>query len=157
MSSQELSIGIEYLFNRPWDEDLTEAEEEVLEEKAEALVSEYGWDAVYRTFTDYLYSNCSKPEDAINAACCFWNYHWENRIVPTPYVLLSYFYYRINLDEQKYDSQGILDSLAIEILPKAGVSKADLVQNPYYSPVLDDELLQLVEQWKTGANLFAQE
>lgn len=42
------------LFSRRWDEDLTEEQEDALDDKADELIEEYGWDAVYETFKSYL-------------------------------------------------------------------------------------------------------
>lgn len=154
MSNTELQSKIEYLFNRYWDEELSEEAEDALDELATSVISEFGWPNVYHALTDYLYQNCHTPEEAINAACNFWNCRWAEQIIPNPYVFLSFFYYKINLDEATYDQPGILDSLAITILPNAGISKADIMVNPSYSPLLDKELLLHVDEWKTEKNLF---
>ena len=154
MSEQNLKNIINYLFNRYWDEELTENEEDKIDEVAKSVISEYGWSRVYKALTDYLYQNCHTPEKAINAACNFWNCRWSDQIIPNPYTFLSFFYYKINLDETTYDQPGILDSLAITILPKAGIKKADLMNDPYYSPLLDPNLLSMVDKWRTGTNLF---
>ena len=50
----------------------------------------------------------------------------------------------------KYDDLDILDGLAITILPKAGFSNADLMKNPYYSPLEDERLIAEVEKYKNS-------
>ncbi len=104
--------------------------------------------------TCYLYNNVNTPEEAINAAHNFHSCRWVEQVVPNPYTFISFFYYKINLDETKYDDQGILDSLSITILPNAGVKQANLMENPNYSPLLDPTLLSTVDEWKSGKNLF---
>jgi len=42
---------------------------------------------------------------------------------------------------EKYDSPGILDSLAITILPKAGYKEADLMRNTRYIPESDPRII----------------
>ena len=83
MSEQNLKNIINYLFNRYWDEELTENEEDKIDEVAKSVISEYGWSRVYKALTDYLYQNCHTPEEAINAACNFWNCRWSNQIIQT--------------------------------------------------------------------------
>lgn len=48
----------------------------------------------------------------------------------------------------KYDDMDILDSLAINILPKAGYRDADLSVNPRYMPENDPVLQKEVERLK---------
>ena len=148
MKKDDLNNKILYLFNRYWDEDLTEKEEDALEENATELVSTFGWSAVYKAAVLYLHNNCQKPDDVINFAHLYWIYGWYNNPIPNPHDFLGYFYYRINLNSEKYDNMDILDSLATTILPKAGFMEADLTLNTQYMPENDPKILTAIEKYK---------
>ena len=143
-----ISETIEYLFNRCWNEDTTEEEEAALEQAADDLVSEYGWNRVYTEAVDYLHQKCLTPESVVNFAHLYWFYMWQEKPVPDPYAFLAYFYYRIDWQDGKYDDSDILDSLAVTILPKAGFRDADLFINPRYMPENDPVLQKEVEKLK---------
>ena len=140
---------IEYLFNRYWDEELTEEEETALEQVADDLVSEFGWKDVYSEAMNYLHQECPTPESVINFAHLYWIYMWHEIPIPDPYAFLAYFYYRIDWQASKYDDMDILDSLAINMLPKAGFREADLGVNPRYMPENDPVLQKEVAKLKT--------
>ena len=146
MSTNEIHDKIRYLFDRPWDEDLSYSEEEELLDEAKRLINEAGWPATYTAAVNYLLEACNTPDSAINFAHMFWGYGWYENPIPNPYRFLAYFYYRINLEVEKYDSPGILDSLAITILPRAGYREADLMHNEDYIPEYDPRILAEVER-----------
>ena len=81
----------------------------------------------------------------------FWSYGGQDHPVIEPYKFLGYFYYRIDFDTEKYDELGILDSLAIDLLPKAGYSYADRLINDEYIPELDPKIIAQVEAYKSSA------
>lgn len=136
------------LFSRRWDEDLTEEQEDALDDKADELIEKYGWDAVYETFKSYLIRECSTPELSVNAAYIFWDFCWYNYPIHDPYEFMSYFYYRIDFNTKQYDASDILDSLTTTVLPKNGISAADLMKHPYYMPESDPEMIAAAERWK---------
>ena len=146
----ELSQAIKYLFDRDCDADMTEEEEDVIQNTADNLVKEHGWNEVFSAAGEYLRQNCTSPESVINYAVLFWNYGWYANPIPEPYHFLAYFYYRINWQAEKYDDRDILDSLAISILPKAGYRDADLSVNPRYMPENDPILKKEVEKLQNG-------
>lgn len=143
-----LTITINELFNRFWDEDLTEEQEDSIDDKATLLIKEFGWDAVFNEVLTYLTEKCNTPESSINAAHIFWQLGWYSNPIPQAYKFLSFFYYCIDFDTEKYDSGDILDSLTTTILPAQGYTAADLMKNPYYMPESDAEMISAVEQWK---------
>lgn len=155
MDNQQILDTIHYLFNRDWDEDLTDAQEDELETQAINLIKVYGWERTYSVFTQYLFQEVTTPEQAINVASILWLHPWLDQNIPDVYALLSYFYYRVNMDADRYDSQGILDSHCITLLPKAGYPNADLMKNPYYTAETDPRMLTYVDKWKKGENLFS--
>ena len=148
MNTTEISSMITYLFDRYWDEDLSDKEIDKLEQDAEDLVSEYGWEHVYPIALDYLHNKCIAPQDIINFASNYWTYGWYDHPIPDPYAFLGYLYYRINFETAKYDPMDILDSLATTILPKAGYRDADLYLNPYYMPESDPKIIRAVEEYR---------
>ena len=145
---KDLYKEINILFSRRWDDDLSEAQEDEYDDKAKALISDYGWDDVYKAFNIYLRDKCSTANQVMNAANIFWDLGWYENPIQNPYEFMSYFYYRINFDTEKYDPSDILDSLATTILPKNGVKEADLFENPYYMPEKDPKMIEAVHLLK---------
>jgi len=141
MTTYDINEKIEYLFGRPWDEDLSDSQESELLDEAGQLVEKAGWPETYSAAISYLHEACVTPESAINFAHLFWDYGWYEKPIPDPHRLLAYLYYRINFEVEKYDSPGILDSLAITILPKAGYKEADLMRNSQYIPENDPKII----------------
>lgn len=143
---------IDILFSRRWDDDLTEEQEDEYDDKAETLINDYGWDEVYRTFNIYLRDKCTSAEQVINAAHIFWDFGWYENPIQNPYEFISYFYYRIDFDTEKYDWSDILDSLTTTILPKNGVKEADLFEHPYYMTERDPKMIEAVRLLKQNSN-----
>lgn len=150
MNNKDIESIIEHLFNRKWDEDLTDEEEEKLENEAETLVGKCSWKSIYAAVSAYMHNNCKTPESAINFACLYWGYGWQDYPLPDPYRFLGYLYYRINLNPEKYDSMDILDSLSTTILPKAGFQEADLVLHTQYMPEQDPKIIEAVNSFKSS-------
>ena len=137
------------LFNRIYGDD-TSQEYDLLLDKVEQQITEFGWDKTFESWKNYLFTECKTPESAINFANLFWSYGGQDYPVIEPYKFLGYFYYRIDFDTEKYDELGILDSLAIDLLPKAGYSYADRLINDEYIPELDPKLIAEVEAYKSS-------
>jgi len=150
MTTYNINDKIKYLFDRPWDEDLSDSQESELLAEAERLVNNAGWPDTYSAAISYLHEACVTPEAAINFAHLFWDYGWYEKPISDPHRFLAYFYYRINLEVERYDSPGILDSLAITILPKAGYREADLMHNTQYVPERDPKIIAEVEALKSN-------
>ena len=137
------------LFNRIYGDD-TSQEYDLLLDKVEQQISEFGWKKTFESWINYLFTECKTPESAINFANLFWSYGGQDHPVIEPYKFLGYFYYRIDFDTEKYDELGILDSLAIDLLPKAGYSYADRLINDEYIPELDPKIIAQVEAYKSS-------
>ena len=148
MNDEKLTRTITHLFNRNWDEELTEDQEDALQDAADNLVAEYGWNAVYKAAIQYLHHDCPTPESVVNFALLYWDYRWGEKDIPDPYQFLAYFYYRIDWQVAKYDDRDILDSLAITILPRAGYRDADLMVNTQYMPENDPLMRKAVDSYK---------
>jgi len=149
--NHEINEKIGYLFNRYWDEEISETEQYKLENDAEVLIREYGWSYVYDNIFEYLHRKCILPEEVINFAHLYWRYGWHKYSISNPYEFLGYLYYKIDMDVGKYDDMDILDSLAVSILPKSGCKDADIYINPRYLPETDPLLLDAVEMYKKGS------
>ncbi len=137
-----------YLFDRSYDVDLPEDEDEALLDFAKNQIKKYGWKSTFDSWKRYLFTQCTTPEAVINYANLFWCYDGCDHIIPDPYPFWAYFYYRIDMKTSVYDDTDILDGLAITILPKAGFKEANLMENPYYMPESDEELIAEVEKYK---------
>jgi len=148
MIDQKLVKDTEYLFNRSYDEELTNAEEDALEEYAENVISEYDWRDTFSAWDQYLKTHCTTPESVINYANLFWWYGGQDHPIPEPHKFLGYFYYRINMETSKYDEMDILDSLSTTILKNAGFREADLVLNTQYMPENDPKIIAEVENYR---------
>ena len=107
------------------------------DELAEELLSNYNWTDIYDIWMEYLHTQCSTTEDVIKFANNFWGYNGQEQYIPDPIHFIAYLYYRV--DTQKYpEAFTILDSLAITILPNAGL--VDMIANPNYSPETDTRI-----------------
>lgn len=137
-----------YLFNRLYDVNLPDDEDEALLKRAQQQVIDYGWDNTFESWKQYLFTKCITPDEVINFAHLFWCYDGCEYIIPNPHSFLAYMYYRIDMNPTKYDDLDILDGIAITILPKAGYTEADLISNPYYSPLDDKKIIEEVEKLK---------
>ncbi len=124
--------------------DMTEEQYDYLYEIIQWELSEFGWDDTFRSWEKYLFTECVSPESVVNFANLFWCYGGCEHRIPDPCRFLAYFYYRVGFDgktydlnEDKYGVLGILDSLGVSVMLKAGFRHADLVENPYYTPESD--------------------
>ena len=149
MMVNEIDKQTYLLFNRIYGDD-TSQEYDLLLDKVEQQISEFGWEKTFESWINYLFTECKTPESAINFANLFWSYGGQDHPVIELYKFLGYFYYRIDFDTEKYDELGILDSLAIDLLPKAGYSYADRLINDEYIPELDPKIIAQVEAYKSS-------
>ena len=149
MSSDKIDEQTHWLFNRTYGVSSNEQRKET-REKVKQQISEFGWEKTFESWINYLFTECKTPESAINFANLFWSYGGQDHPVIEPYKFLGYFYYRIDFDTEKYDELGILDSLAIDLLPKAGYSYADRLINDEYIPELDPKIIAQVEAYKSS-------
>jgi len=61
MTAAEIKKKIEYLFDRPWDEDLSDSQESELLAEADRLVNDAGWPETYSAAVRYLHEICTTP------------------------------------------------------------------------------------------------
>ena len=151
MITDDLQQDINYLFNRDYQEELTDEQEDELAEYAKNIIKKYTWKKVFKCASEYLYNNCKTPEEVMNFAYWYNGYGWAKRKISNPYKFLGYFYYRINFEIQKYDdNDDMLYCIATSILPKCGISETDLYHNPYYTPEDDPNIIAEVEKYRNG-------
>ena len=97
MMVNEIDKQTYLLFNRTYGDD-TSQEYDLLLDKVEQQITEFGWDKTFESWKNYLFTECKTPESAINFANLFWSYGGQDYPVIEPYKLLGYFYYRIDFD-----------------------------------------------------------
>ena len=124
--------------------DYSNAELDELDNLAQTLITQYTWPVVYQEWSHYLYTKCPTDEDVVRFAHNYFDYGYDKPI-PDPLQFIAYFYYRVNvLDNQ--DAFDIFDSLAIKVLPAAGL--VDLIEEPLYAAETDPRIQAEIENWK---------
>ena len=145
MDKSNLMKETEYLFNRDFNEELSEAETEAVEDRAKNLIAKYGWPKVFEAWNEYLHTKCPTPESVVNFANLYWSYCGDEYPIAEPHKFLGYLLYRIDCRMFDYDNGDIIEGLAHKILSRAGYSEADLYLNPYYRADQDPKILTEVE------------
>ena len=136
----------EYLFNRDfYDTTLSEAEEEEYEERAEELIASYPWEDIFTCWFDYLKKNCHNELAVINWANLFFFYGGADMPIENPYDFLGYLYSKVDTYKYVEDGQHIFDSIVISILEPLGY--IDLIEDPYYAPEKDHNIIKAKEKW----------
>ena len=145
---EDIYKKIVYLFDRYWDEDLSEEEQDLLYDEADNFVSQYSWKEIFPQLFQFLQQNCKTPKDVLNFAHLYWDYGYYEIPILDPYAFLGYFYYRLGFEPGSNDDMEIVDSLATEMLKKSGNSDADLFLNPYYMPESDPQMIAAANRYK---------
>ncbi len=151
MNKSILYDNVKFLFNRKWD-DITDEEDDILQEIYKILIRESGWEAVFAEIDKYRRTECLDGESACNFANLYWSYGCYEQIVAFPYSFLGYLYYRMNLDPWKYDADVIMDSLFYKLL----CTENDDSHNPFwgtgYTPETDPDIIAEVEKLRKTEN-----
>ena len=148
MTHNNLEEPTVFLFNRTYEDPINEELEDEILDTVDEQIAKFGWKDTFLSWEKYLFDNCTTPESVINFANLFWWFGGQDHPIPIPHHFLGYLYYRIDLDMKKYDTMGILDSLSISILTKAGFSEANLVLNGYYTPENDPLIIEAVNSYR---------
>ncbi|MBQ7502555.1 hypothetical protein IJT93_07560 [bacterium] len=136
-----------YLFNRRWDEDLTDGEEEKLQNIYENTISDYGWKRVFKEIDNYMRSSCPDGESACNFAHLYWGYNCADfKDIDNPVRFLGFIYYRMELSPFKYDAIEVMDGLVHELLCTEGDKDRDPLWNAYYVPEEDPRIIEEAER-----------
>ena len=121
----------------------TDALYEELIEKANRVISEYGWERVFESWKSYMYENCHTVEEALSFATWFEIYGGHKHKIEEPYKFLAYLYNIFNLNPVKYNAQ-IMDDVSYGLLEAAGI-KENLWADDGYTTETDPELIRAVE------------
>ena len=70
MMVNEIDKQTYLLFNRTYGDD-TSQEYDLLLDKVEQQITEFGWDKTFESWKNYLFTECKTPESAINFANLF--------------------------------------------------------------------------------------
>ena len=114
-----------------------------LVQKANEAISEYGWDAVFKSWKNYMINNCHTIEEAISFATWFEAFGGQNHKIEEPYKFLAYLYDIFDMDPVKYDAQ-IMDDVSFGVLEAAGI-KRNLWSDDSYTTETDPKLIEAVE------------
>ncbi|ORX86956.1 hypothetical protein BCR32DRAFT_324677 [Anaeromyces robustus] len=147
MSNQALKEVIDSLFNRRWDDELSDEEEEKFQNLYDSTVEKYGWEQMFSAIDQYMRGSCLTSDTTINFANLFWNYNCEiSRKIPNPYRFLGYLYYRVNSEPWKYDCTETYEGLVYKLLS----GKDNYTHNPFtnydYIPEKDPFLIAEIEK-----------
>ena len=137
----------DFLFNCTFTDDSFDPEdhEEHLEASWE-LFKNYAWADIYPVWMQHLHSNCPTPSDVINFVNLYIYYEAADKPIPDPVEFISYLYFRVDMNEYWDEAGDMFDGLAISILSTAGL--VDMMQDPYYTPLKDERILNGIANWK---------
>ena len=147
MKESALYDSIIYLFNRHWDEEITDEEEEKLQEKYDKLVNECGWEVVFEEINKYMRRECLDGNSACNFAHMYWGYNcYSHKSISCPNSFLGYLFYRMDLEPWKYDAVDIMDGLVKDLLSTENDKSHDPFWNTDYIPEKDPAIIAEVEK-----------
>ncbi len=117
-------------------------------EMALKLLDNYSWENVYPVLINHLYTKCNTPDDVINFANLYFYYGFADQTVPNPIEFISYLYYMVDMSiDKNWDEAGdLFDSLTINVFSSCGL--VNMKDNPYYSPLDDERILEGISTWK---------
>lgn len=137
-----------YLFNCNYFDDSFDPEgNEIHLDKAQELQEQFPWNDIIVEWHNYLYNNCNTPEEVINFANLFFYYEGADSFNPEPYKFLGYLYAKVDMDIYWEQAGDLFDSIAIDILQHQLL--INLNDNPYYSPLNDENIIQEINVWKS--------
>lgn len=143
--NNKLSFITETLYARNLDsENITDDEMYAYEDLAESAIQQFGWDAVFVSWNEYLRTNCKTGFDAVNFANLFYCYDGVKHPIPDPYGFLAFFYYLMDLKPAEFDAVDIMDGISTEILLRNGYLSQEQAYD--YIPEKDDHMVAAVEK-----------
>ena len=153
MNNEKLREVIEYLFNRRWDEEQIE-DEDNLQEMYDNAIEKYGWVQTFDVIDQYMRTSCLTSESTINFANLFWCYNCTKHLkIPEPYRFLGYLYYRVDCKPWNYDCADLYEGLVYHLLS----GEDDYSHNPFtncdYFPEKDPDIMEEVEKLRKAENV----
>ena len=147
MSDRNLKETTEHLFDRRWDEDLSDEEEEGLQDMFDDAIEKYGWEQVFDAIDQYMRTSCLTSESTVNFANLFWGYTCVNfRKISEPYRFLGYLYYMVGSEPWKYDCAEVYEGLVYKMLS----GEDEYANNPFtnldYIPEKDPCIIAEIEK-----------
>lgn len=138
---------VNYLFDRDFNEEITDEQEDELDKCFNEAISKYGWDKTFEAIDSYMRLKCLDGNEATNFALWFSFYRCsEAGKINEPYRFLGYLYYRMELEPWKYDALDIMDGLVKDILSNENDKRCDPFWNEEYKPENDPEIIAEVEK-----------
>ena len=134
----------EYLLSQDSMKEYTDEEILKLDSMVDELIAKYGWEEVYKTWIDYLHTECKTDQEVVNFARNFFDYA-SDRYIPDPIHFMAYLYYRVDTQTNPL-AFDIFDSLAITILPNAGLINNNEIDS--YSAEADPRIQVEIEKIK---------
>lgn len=148
MINNELLEVVDFLFDRQWDANIDDDEEdERLQTIYDNTVARYGWENTFESIDNYMRTKCLDGESVFNFVSLFFSYNCcEIRKIKDPYRFLGYIYYRMDLNPWKYDAVDLLDGIVKDLLSSPDDKSHDPFWNPDYIPEKDPEIIAEVER-----------
>jgi hypothetical protein len=138
-----------YLLNCHFTDDSFDPEDHEDHLKASwELFENYPWEDIYPVWMRRLHENCLTPTDVINFVNLYIYYDAANKKIPDPFDLISYLYYRVDMDNYWDEAGELFEGLAINILSKHGL--LNMMADPYYDPTKDERILSRIEALKNN-------
>lgn len=150
MINNELQEVVKNLFDRQWDANIdNDEEDERLQTIYDNTVAKYGWENTFESIDDYMRTKCLDGESVFNFINLFFSYNcYETRKIKNPYRFLGYIYYRMDLAPWKYDAVDLLDGIVNDLLSTPDNKSHDSFWNPDYIPEKDPDIIAEVEKLK---------
>ena len=148
MTMKSIEEYTDYLFHCSFTDDSFDPEEHEEHLKTSwDLFEKYNWADIYPVWMRHLHEKCSTPEDVINFINLYVYYEAADFPIDDPFEFIGYIYSRIDMDKYWDEAGDLIDSLAINILSNQGL--VNLMENPYYSPLKDERILNAMSCLKT--------
>lgn len=132
-----------YLFNCSFSDDSFDPEDHEDHLKASwELFEHYTWEDIYPLWMKHLHENCSTPEDVINFVNLYIYYEADGFPIDDPIGLISYIYYKVDMDKYWDEAGELFEGFAINILSKHGL--VNMINDPYYTPLKDERITNAI-------------
>jgi hypothetical protein len=144
---KSLEDYIYYLFSCNFkDENFDPEDKEEHLKESWNLSEDFSWSEIFPSLIKYLHEYCHTSEEVINFVNLYFYYGFGSNKIDDPISFISYLYYMVNIDQYWEEAGELFDSLSIQILTNNAL--IDIAENPYYSPLKDERILNGISCWK---------